>query len=349
MPLLTTTIGAYPKPDYIPIPDWFRQENTVAHDPTKALDDCRDCEGEEAEALIDRGVREVVEEQTSLGIDVLTDGEVRRENYIHYHCRRLGGIRFDRLTPKSMRSGEWRVSVPTITGRVEAGDPFLSVDWRKAQSFTANTVKMTVPGPMTIMDSTYDDYYGDEKKLARDLADALNVEIRRLADSGCRFIQVDEPVFARKPDQALAYGVANLARCFFGVPPGVTRAVHICCGYPDRLDSRDYQKAPPESYFQLAPALDQVEIDAVSLEDAHRPNDLSLFDLFEQTTVILGVVGIARSRIETTEEIESRLRQVAAHVPADRLMAAPDCGLGLLPRELIRQKLGNMVRAARNI
>ncbi|NNL76479.1 MAG: 5-methyltetrahydropteroyltriglutamate--homocysteine methyltransferase, partial [Desulfobacterales bacterium] len=276
MPIRTTTIGAYPKPDYVPIPDWFREESTVAKDPTKALDDCIDCQDPQVEEVLDRATREVVLEQAQLGIDVPTDGEVRRENYIHYHCRKLAGIDFTRLTPKAMRDGQWTVEVPTISGPVKAGAGFLVRDWRVAQAVTENPVKITLPGPMTIIDSTCNSFYEDERKLAVDLAAAINREVCNLAEAGCTWIQIDEPIFARKPDEALAFGIESLERCFHGVPDRVNRTIHICCGYPDRLDSDNYQKAPSQNYFRLAPALDEAALDAISIEDAHRPNDLSL-------------------------------------------------------------------------
>jgi 5-methyltetrahydropteroyltriglutamate--homocysteine methyltransferase len=347
MTIRTTTIGAYPKPDYVPIPDWFREESTIAKNPTKALDDCNECRGPEAEKLLDRATREVVREQVRLGIDVPTDGEVRRENYIHYHCRHMDGIDFTNLTRKSMRNGQWEVDVPTIAGPVKAEPGFLVRDWHVAQDATDHPVKITLPGPLTIMDSTFNGYYEDERKLAADLAAAVNVEVRALARAGCRWIQIDEPFFARDPDKALAFGIENLERCFHGTPSEVTRTIHICCGYPDRLDSDQYEKAPAENYFRLAPALDDAALDAISIEDAHRPNDLSLLELFKNRIVILGVLGIARSRIEATEEIALRLRQAAEHIDRKRLMAAPDCGLGMLSRSQVDAKLKNMVAAAK--
>ena len=255
MSIRTTTIGAYPKPDYVPIPDWFREESTVAKDPTTALDQCEACWGPEAEELLDRATREVVEEQVQLGIDVPTDGEIRRENYIHYHCRQIEGIDFHRLTEKAMRDGQWVVSVPTITGPIKAKDGrgFLARDWQAAQAATDRPVKITLPGPMTIIDSINNEYYADEHALTTDLANALNNEVRRLADAGCRWIQIDEPIFARKPESALAFGIENLERCFHGVPAAVNRATHICCGYPDKVDSEHYLKAPPEHYLRMAP------------------------------------------------------------------------------------------------
>jgi 5-methyltetrahydropteroyltriglutamate--homocysteine methyltransferase len=125
--------------------------------------------------------------------------------------------------------------------------------------------------------------------------------------------------------------------------------VHICCGYPEHLDQEDYMKAAPETYSDLAAALEEAAIDAVSLEDAHRPGDLALLERFARTTVILGVVAVAVSRIETVEAIASRLRQALDHIDAARLWAAPDCGLAMLPRQLARQKLTNLCVAAKAV
>lgn len=342
MKILTTTIGAWPKPAGIPIPDWFQGESTTADNPTEALDACETCWSDETAELLDKATKEVVALQAATGIDIPTDGELRRENYIHYHCRHLSGFDFKHLTEKSMRSGAWTVKVPTITGEIKPDRPFLVRDWEVAQSATDRPVKITLPGPMTIADSVADRFYRDDRKLGAVLAGALNAEIRRLAHAGCQWIQVDEPLFARYPENALAFGVENLERCFHGLEGRVNRVTHICCGYPDRLDSTDYAKAPPDSYHRLAPALDDAAVDVVSIEDAHRPNDLSLLDEFKSTTIILGVIGIARSRIESAHEIESRLRAALDHIDKHRLMAAPDCGLGMLPPELIPQKLEQM-------
>ena len=203
-----------------------------------------------------------------------------------------------------------------------------------------------MPGPMTIADTTVDLHYGDPRALGRDLAAALNLEVLSLADAGCRHIQIDEPLFARRPDAALEYGFEHLERAFHGCPEHVTRTVHMCCGYPDRLDRPDYPKADPGSYFRLADAVEDAAIDAISIEDAHRPNDLSLLEHFRRTTVVLGVVAIARSRVESTGEIAERLDTALHHIDAHRLVAAPDCGLGLLGRDLARSKLANMCQAA---
>jgi 5-methyltetrahydropteroyltriglutamate--homocysteine methyltransferase len=248
-----------------------------------------------------------------------------------------------------MRDGQWVVNVPTIAAAIKAGPGFLVRDWQEAQSVTEHPVKITLPGPLTIIDSTFNAFYEDERQLAADLAAAINVEIVKLAQAGCRWIQIDEPIFTREPNKALAFGIESLERCFHGTPSAVNRAIHICCGYPDRLDSEQYEKAPSENYFRLAPALDDAALDVISIEDAHRPNDLSLLELFKNQTIILGVIGIARSRIETVEEIASRLQEAIEHIDRERLIAAPDCGLGMLSHEQVEAKLKNMVTAARLI
>ena len=205
-----------------------------------------------------------------------------------------------------------------------------------------------MPGPMTIGDTTADVYYGDPRLRGADLADALNREVLDLAEAGCRHIQIDEPLFARKPGDALDFGFEHLERAFHKCPTGVVRTVHMCCGYPDRLDSVDYPKADRQSYIDLASVIEDTSIDAISLEDAHRHNDLKLLEQFEHTTVILGVVAIAKSEVEPVEVIRDRLQTALMHIDEERLLAAPDCGLGLLGQDLARHKLANLCEAAQS-
>jgi 5-methyltetrahydropteroyltriglutamate--homocysteine methyltransferase len=349
MPLTTTTIGAYPKPDYVEVPDWFNiPVGPDTAEPTRGWAEAVEAMGDGAEAVFARGVREVIADQVGAGIDIPTDGEVRRENYIHYHCRHLAGFDFENLTEKKVR-GVYTAHLPTIRGPVAAQEPFLPHDWRVAQGFTDKPVKMTLPGPMTITDTCADAHYGDAKRLGQDLAVALNAEVLALAEAGCRHIQIDEPVFARQPENALAYGFENLDRCFQGAPAEVVRTVHMCCGYPDRLDHPNYPKAPQDSYVRIAAAIEDSSIMAVSIEDAHRHNDLSLLEAFKSTSVILGVVAIAKSRVEPVEEIRDRLTAALEHIDGSRLIAAPDCGLGLLGRDLTLEKLRNLGEAAHSL
>ena len=346
----TTCIGAYPKPDYVDLPDWFNHpDGPDAADPTERWPDAMNALGNDAQSIISRGVQEVIADQIEAGIDIPTDGEVPRENYIHYHCRHIEGIDFGVLTEVSLRNDAYSARLPTVNGPVSSGNIFLVQDWKRAQACTDRPVKITIPGPMTITDTTADAYYGDAERLGAELADALNHEVIALAEAGCTNIQVDEPLFARKPAAALDYGFENLERTFHRCPKNVTPTVHMCCGYPDRLDNPDYPKADPDSYNKLADAIEYSSIMAVSIEDAHRHNDLSLLDRFNQTCVILGVIAVAKSKVESVGEIRDRLTSALEHIDADRLLAAPDCGLGLLSRELARSKLANMCEAARTI
>jgi 5-methyltetrahydropteroyltriglutamate--homocysteine methyltransferase len=299
--------------------------------------------------LFRRATSEVVRDQVSAGIDIPTDGEVRRENDIHYLCRHLEGFSFKALATREIR-GTAKVLLPTIVGEVRAGASHLVRDYLQAQAATHRPVKITLPGPMTIIDSTVDYRYKDDVALGAALAAAINVHVRALAAAGCRHIQVDEPMMARKPDVALRYGIDHLAACFDGVPDEVTRIAHACCGYPNHLDEDDYPKAPRGSYLELARALDRAPIDAISIEDAHRHNDLdSLLPRFAESTVILGVVAIGRSRVETVDEIVGRLKAARAYLPAERLVAAPDCGLGYLSRDLAMAKLRALTDAAHQV
>ncbi len=348
MPILTTTLGAYPKPSYVELPDWFQPERTNDYD-FQELNQYDAAQLANLKELLDRATAEVVQDQVAAGIDIPTDGEVRRESYIHYHCRQLNGYNPLKLTERVMRNGSWIAPVPTFDAPISAKAPFLPADFAVAQAATERPIKVTIPGPLTISDSTANTYYPDDKAWCADMAAALNEEVLALVAAGCKYIQVDEPVFARYPDRALDYGMDNLARCFANVPADVTKVMHMCCGYPDKLDNENYPKADRSVYFDLVQGVENAGINAISIEDAHRHNDLRLLEKFEKATVILGVVAIARSRVETVEEIHNRLQQALNHIDADRLMAAPDCGLGMLPRDIAIAKMRNLSAAAKAI
>ncbi|MEE2775101.1 MAG: cobalamin-independent methionine synthase II family protein [Pseudomonadota bacterium] len=359
MPVKTTTIGAYPKPDCTPVSDWFMARKSAdERQKSKGLlsnlapgeyEASINQAGENSERLFYEATREIIKDQVDAGIDVPTDGEVRRENYIWYQCRNLNGVSFQEITRKSVRDGAFEADLPTITGPVELKNPILAEDWKVAQSFTQHPVKITLPGPLTIADSIANGFYEDKKRLGYDLAMALNREVKELASVGCKYIQVDEPVFARKPEEALEYGFEDLERVFFGLPSEVTRVVHMCCGYPNALDSSTYKKADKDAYFQIADAIEDSTINEVSIEDAHRNNDLSLLERFKKTKVILGVVKIASSRLETVEEVRERLASALQHIDEARLIAGPDCGLGFFTRDLAIAKMKVVSEGARSI
>ncbi len=349
MALRTTCIGAFPKPEYVPIRDWFQVGLGTDGYTDEVINGWADSSDSDVLALLDKATAEVVADQLACGVDLPTDGEVRRENYVHYQCRHFEGFDFENLTQTVLRNGAYETSLPTIREQVRAPNPGVLVrDWQIAEHAAGRPVKITLPGPMTISDTTADAFYTDPERKAHDLATALNAEILALADAGCKHIQIDEPIFARKPGQALAFGVDTLARCFEGVPADITRTMHMCCGYPSKLDDHDYPKADQDSYARIARRVDGV-VDQISIEDAHRHNPGEVFELFETSILIVGFVAIASSRVETVDEVRKRMDQVLKVVPEDRLIAAPDCGLGFLGRELAMQKLRVLCEAARSV
>lgn len=350
----TTTIGSFPKPDYLPIRDWFDAARTAGgmNAPKTTLDysEVASRLTEKDEALFVRAAGEVINLQLRAGITIPTDGEVRRENYIHYHCRHLEGFDFSQLERRVLRDGAYETDLPAIRGSISHNGPaYAPHDWKAAQQLTDAPVKFTLPGPLTIMDTNADCFYDDRRKLHRDLAETINKEALALVEAGCRYIQVDEPLFARQVEDALDFGMEGLERCFHGVPQRVTRAVHMCCGYPDHLDDEDYKKADPLSYQRLAKAVDEAGFDQISIEDAHCCNDLGLLEMFQQKTVIFGAVAVARSRIETVEEIRERISAALRHIDRDRLVVAPDCGLGLLTPAMAEAKLKAMCEAVASL
>ena len=349
MSIATTCIGAYPKPGYVEIGN-FAETGAADEGQTRAFSYTQDSADKVPEELLLQATAEAIRDQLDCGIDIPSDGEQRRENYIHYHCRHLDGIDFVNLTNRVHRNGAAVADLPTINGHIEPrGEHFLDRDFRIAQEFSDKPIKITVPGPLSIMDTTANRHYQNDRELAFDLADALNFEIRALAEAGCKYIQVDEPLFVRKVDDALSYGIECLDRCFDGVPADVTRVMHMCCGYPGHLDDKDYLKADPACYQQLARAVDRSSVQQLSIEDAHCLNDLSLLEAFENTAVILGVISIADSHIESIDYIEHRLRLALRHIDSNRLLAGPDCGLMMLGRDLAMAKLKNMCAAAAGI
>ncbi len=337
---VVTTIGAYPKPAGLPVTDWFGGESTLGPDATlatNALGD--DAERADVVARLDAATRTAVADQLTCGVDVPTDGEMRRENYLHYHCRNLHGIDFDRLTERVLRNSSWRGRVPTFVGPISPRRHFLRRDHEVASRSVDAPVKITAPGPVTLMDSTADVHYGDDRAWGEALATAINDELLDLAAGGCTQIQIDEPAFARYPERAGDHGFELLDRCLAGLPEHVTTTLHICCGYPDRLDNEDYPKADPGAYAALAPLVDASPVDIVSIEDAHRPNDLDLFRRFERVDVAVGLVAIARSAVESATSVAARLSDIATAIDPARIVVAPDCGLGLFDRGTAMAKL----------
>ena len=352
--LITTVVGSFPKPNYLPIEDWFdaarNKQGMNTSKITRLYTDYNKNKNPNDENLFVKAAKDIINLQISAGIMIPTDGEVRRENYIHYHCRYLDGFDFDNLEFHVWRDGAYKSHLPAIRNKVLHSRNSYSVhDFNASQNVSPVPLKFTLPGPLTIMDTAVDCYYFNRPKLNYDLADTVNKEILALVDAGCTFIQVDEPLFARQVDDALSFGMEGIDRCFHKVPKNVTKILHMCCGYPDYLDDMHYKKADPESYFTLAKHIDVISVDQISIEDAHCCNDLSLLECFKNATVILGSIAIAKSQIETVEDVESRIRKALEHIDKNRLVIAPDCGLGLLSSNLAEAKLKVMCEAASRV
>eukprot|EP00747_Dinoflagellata_sp_TGD_P137579 gnl/TRDRNA2_/TRDRNA2_175699_c0_seq5.p1 gnl/TRDRNA2_/TRDRNA2_175699_c0~~gnl/TRDRNA2_/TRDRNA2_175699_c0_seq5.p1 ORF type:complete len:405 (+),score=84.57 gnl/TRDRNA2_/TRDRNA2_175699_c0_seq5:41-1255(+) len=365
--LKTTVIGSYPKPSYLKIPDFFNSgdvENKAGllgaglHEYNAFLKSQTEESKQELEKTVIRACKEVIAKQCECGVDIVTDGEIRRENYLHYLCRFIEGISFEAPKEKSVRNGAYTAILPVITGKVSwRGGISCAEEWKKAQACApeGTHVKYTLPGPMTLIGSLEDAYYKNDAVLAEDLAKIVNMHVLELVEAGCKYIQIDECMFARKPDDCLAFGVRTLNMCFDGVKEGsIEKTMHMCCGYPGHVDQTDYPKADQSAYFKIAPALDKDScLDWISIEDAWCRNDLTLLSLFKNKKVILGTMNVSSSRVEEVGEMRSRLTEALKYIEPERLMVAPDCGLALLQGEkygpLLEKKLKNMCLAAKGI
>jgi len=360
MPLQTTVIGAWPKPDYLNISDWFSGKGSFKGEDLKALHgvglrfDPRNAGkfvlNEELNNNVKKAAKEIIDEQINIGIDVITDGEVERGSYYVHVMRNIQGIDLNNLEKKDMRNGAYSNFIPAVRSKLQLQEtgPSCWKEWQRSAEIAGDraVVKFTIPGPMTLTDGLLNLYYEDENQMQKDLISCINQEILGLVKAGCKHIHIDEPVMMRYPEKALSYGLDNLAKCLVGVPDTVTKTVHLCCGYPNKLDNDNFPKAPKTNYNLLAPKIDTLGFDEVSIENAEANNDLSLLSLFKKTKVILGCVTVARSKIETEEEIKNKVTEALKFISPDRLILAPDCGLGMLPSNLIKQKLTNMKKVA---
>lgn len=355
----TTTIGAWPKGPNNPYEDWFSNPNMSILNAQAAWKAVQAMDPKQLEELLEAETERIMRAQKVVGIDIPTDGEVRRISYVHYPCQHVDGIDMDDMVSVTARDGRWHGYVPTIKEKILAQSKYyLPHDFEVAQKFTDKQVKITTAGPMTIADSLADKFYGSDDdldgpekywELVIDIAIALNSELRALADAGCPYIQIDEPVFARYPGRANYRGFEALEICLQGISSQTTHVLHVCGGYPLALDDASYEKADKNAYRILAPSIEKSSFQQVSLEHAHEPMDLSVLKMFKNTKVILGVVAVAKSDLESVADIRKELQKARRYINSERLIAAPDCGLGFLSDDLTMLKLRNLVEAAHSI
>jgi 5-methyltetrahydropteroyltriglutamate--homocysteine methyltransferase len=327
----TTIIGSMPKPKWL-ASDWYSIKGDWL------------LSGPALEEAQDDATRLAIADQERAGIDIVCDGEQRRPSHHSYFLSHLAGVDFEHMKPKVRRGRGTPQDVPCVVAPVSLRAHHTLEDYRFLRRITDRPVKMTLPGPCTMVDGVYDDYYGDERALAFAFADALREEIRALADAGCDMVQIDEPAVTRLPDKLEAYGVEAIDRAFEGVR--VTSCVHVCYGYTSRQKEGKQWK---HGYDEILPALARTSVEQFSLEFAEPELPAKVLELLPGKTVQLGVINVGSADVETPEKVADRLRAALDILPVERLIAAPDCGCGALPRDAARAKLAAMVEGARRV
>jgi 5-methyltetrahydropteroyltriglutamate--homocysteine methyltransferase len=332
LPLIpTTTIGSLPKPQWL-TGTWYsvvERWNLAGAALKEAMDDA---------------TRLALADQEAAGIDIVCDGEQRRSTHYTHFIHQLGGVDCDKLKAKSMRGGKFTQEVPRVTGPLTLANHQAVDDYRFLRRFTNRAIKMTLPGPSTMVDGMADDYYGDERALANACADVLNQEIHALAAAGCDMVQLDEPAFTRLPEKLHAWGVEAMDRAFAGTK--VATCVHVCYGYRARLGNKEWK----HGYEEIFPALARAkEVDQYSLEFAEPKLAPKLLEGLPGKIIQLGVIDVGTDEVERPETVAARLRAALEVLPAERLIAAPDCGCTARDRAATRAKLRALVLGAESI
>jgi 5-methyltetrahydropteroyltriglutamate--homocysteine methyltransferase len=275
--------------------------------------------------------------QERAGLDILTDGEIRRESYSNHFATALEGLDLDNPGTALDRSGHPN-PVPRIAGPIRRPRPVEVDDLRFLRAHTDRVVKMTVPGPFTMSQQAQNDHYPDAEAAAMDYAAAVNAEIRDLFAAGADIVQIDEPYMQARPEAARAYGLAALNAALDGIT-GMT-AVHICFGYAAIIHER------PEAYSFL-PELAGCPVRQVSIETAQSGLDLGVLSDLKDKTVILGVIDLSTPEVEPVEVVAGRVRKAFSWTSPERIVIATDCGMKYLPRESAEGKMRAMAGAAR--
>jgi 5-methyltetrahydropteroyltriglutamate--homocysteine methyltransferase len=277
-----------------------------------------------------------IHEQERAGLDIISDGEMRRESYSNRFATALDGVDMDNHGTALDRSGE-PVPVPRVVGPISRRHAVQVRDVQFLKAHTSRATKITVPGPFTMAQQAQDDYYGDEEALAVAYAAAVNEEIKDLFAAGVDVVQLDEPYMQARPDKARAYGLKALERALEGVKG--TTALHICFGYAHLIHER------PEGYSFL-PELAASAVQQISIETAQSELDTKVLETLPGKTIILGVLDLSTHAVEEPEVVAARIRRGLAHAPAEKIIIAPDCGLKYLPREVAFGKMQAMVAGA---
>jgi 5-methyltetrahydropteroyltriglutamate--homocysteine methyltransferase len=329
----TTLVGSYPQPDWL-----IDRARLAGRFPprVRAKELWRIPEQWLAEAQDDATVL-AIRAQEAAGIDIVTDGEIRRESYSNRFATALEGVDIDNPGTALDRSGHPN-PVPRITGKIRRRHAVEVEDLRFLKAHTTRKVKITVPGPFTMSQQAQNDFYPSAAEAAMDYAVAVNAEIRDLFAAGADVVQVDEPYMQARPEKAREYGLAALNRALEGVEG--TTAVHICFGYAAIIHER------PSGYSFL-PELSGCRCAQVSIETAQSKLDCAVLAGLKGKQVMVGCIDLADHEVETPEIVVARIERALAYLPKDAVILAPDCGMKYIPRDAAFGKLKAMVAAAR--
>ena len=334
MPTLlpTSLVGSYPQPDWL----IDRAKLAGRFPPRVRAKELWRIEPAWLEEAQDDATLIAIREQERAGLDIITDGEMRRESYSNRFATALDGVDLDNPGEALDRSGHPN-PVPRVVGPIHRRH---AVETRDVAFLRANTdrrIKITVPGPFTMAQQAQNDYYPSLQELALAYADAVNAEMKDLFAAGADIVQIDEPYMQARPDAAREYGLEVLNRALDGVR-GET-ALHICFGYAQLIHER------PAGYSFL-PELHACGVGQISIETAQSNLDTSVLESLRGKTIILGVLDLSTHEVETSETVAQRIRRALPHVDMDRVIVAPDCGLKYLPRNVAFGKMAAMVEGA---
>lgn len=329
----TTIVGSFPQPDWL-----IDREKLAGRFPprTRARELWR-IPPQYLEQAQDDATLIAIRAQEEAGLDIVSDGEIRRESYSNRFATALEGVDLDNPGTALDRSGHPN-PVPRIVGKIRRKHAVEVDDLKFLRANTDRMVKITVPGPFTMLQQAQNDFYKSEEDAAMDYADAVNAEIRDLFAAGADVVQIDEPYMQARPEKARQYGLAALNRALEGITG--TTAVHICFGYAAIIHAR------PTGYSFL-PEMAQCSCSQVSIETAQSHLDCSALQALDGKRVMVGCIDLSDPAVETVDTIVQRIERALPYVKAENVILAPDCGMKYLPRETAVGKLRAMVEAAK--
>ena len=331
--LTTAVVGSYPQPEWL-----IDRDNLVNRLPPRVrAHEIWRVPPEHLKEAQEAATLAAIRDQERAGVDVISDGEIRRESYSNRVATALGGIDKERIGTHTDRTGN-PAPVPLVSGPIRRERPIEVDDVRFLRANTERTIKITLPGPFTMTQQAENAYYPDDESLAMDYADAVNEEIKDLFAAGADIVQLDEPYVQARPEAARAFAVKAINRALEGVE-GKT-ALHLCFGYAAVM------KTEKPSGYSFLPELEAAAVDQVSIEAAQPGLDPAILAHLPSKQILYGVIDMSDPEIERPETVAARLREALAVVPWDRLVAAPDCGMKYLTREIAFGKLKAMVEGA---